>query len=255
MGSVYVYPGGRVDEADLSEDLALHCRGFTHSGLSERMKIGEKEAIGHYIAAIRESFEESGALLATEHDGSPILFEKESEQERYQTYRQLLNEEEISFEEIVGWEELCLRFNQLIYVAHWVTPEMEGRRYDTRFFLAEAPSSQILKHDDWETIDSLWITPEEAIKKQAEGSLPLAPPTLFTLNQLTSFSNIEEAFTCFAEKEVNAVHPDIDFDDDRLILRLPGDPSHPDGPEENWEGPTQIALVEGVWHLSGEKEG
>ena len=254
MANAYVYPGGKLDEADSSDALSYHCRGYLPQALAERLGVDESEALGLHVAALRELFEEAGALYATESNGDEIDFDDESEQERYETYREMLQEGEVDFERIVEWEDLCLRVDALTYFAHWITPDIEPRRYDTRFFLARSPGSQELVHCDRETTDSVWMTPAAAIEAYDGEAFQLAPPTLHTLIQLATFDTIDEVVAHFSEAPIPRVLPKPTSEGSDFILLLPGDADYPVDEATNGqgelipvEGPTRIVLSGGRW--------
>ena len=255
MANAYVYPGGKLEEGDLSEALSYHCRGFLPQAIGSRLGIEEGEALGLHIAALRELFEEAGALFATESNGEDIRFDQPSESERYETYRAMLHEGEVDFEQIVGWEDLCLRIDVLTYFAHWITPENEPRRYDTRFFLARSPGNQELIHDAIETTDSIWLSPRAAIAAFERGEIQLAPPTLHTLTQLSIFSSIDAVISHFSEAQVPCVLPYVKSEGEDFILLLPGDVEYPEPAPVPVEGPSRVTLTGGRWWVPGPESG
>lgn len=246
MANAYVFPGGRMDEEDKDAGVALHCRGYLPQDLAARLGTDETDAVGLHIAAFRELFEEAGALLATESDGSTIDLDSPSEEERYDTYREMLQEEEVSFTQIVEWEDLSLRVDELVYFAHWITPEIEKHRYDTRFFLARAPEKQVLVHDDKETTASSWMAPADAIARAQQGEFLLAPPTLHILTDLASYESIDGALAHYRTADIPAVHPHAVLDGGVTLL-LPGDPEYPGEAPVPVPGPTRVVLEDGRW--------
>lgn len=252
MANAFVYPGGRLDEADCDERLALHCRGYVPSALAERLGVDDESlAVGLYIAAVRELFEEAGAFLVTESNGERVDFADSTERERYETYRAMLHEGEVDFAQIIEWEDLCLRVDELVYYAHWVTPEIEPRRYDTRFFLARAPDAQELVHDEHETTASAWLSPADALAAYDAGEFQLAPPTLHTLRDLATFESIDELFAFYAEAAIPTVLPRPKAVNGDFILLLPGDPDYPDPDVAPVRGATRVVMKEGRWWARG----
>ena len=246
MANRFVFPGGRMDEEDKDASIALHCRGYVPHELAEKMGTDEEEAVGLHVAGFRELFEEAGALLATESNGDPIDFTAPDELDRYDTYRVTLQEEEVSFNQIIEWEDLTLRMDQLLYFAHWITPPVEKHRYDTRFFLAKAPAHQTLVHDEVETTDSCWMTPKEAVDGYAAGDLQLAPPTLHILLNMAAHKTADEVFAHYTDREVPAIEPQPNLEGGTIALILPGDPEYK-GDETPVEGPTRIVMQDGKW--------
>ena len=250
MANTFVFPGGRMDAADRSETLEYQCRGFVRQELADRLGLELEDAIAYYITAFRELFEEAGALLATESNGEPIDFANPAEAERYDTYRVMLQDDEVNFDQVVGWEDLHLRMDSLTYFAHWITPEIENHRYDTRFFLANAPTDQHLAHDDKETTASCWMSPIEALARYEGGEFLLAPPTLHTLDRLATFDSIESVTEHYQKADIPQVQPEPVFEDGGLALLFPGDPDYPREAPIPIDGATRISLTDGKWVLA-----
>ena len=182
MAGAYVFPGGRVDEAD-------------------RANAADEEA-AYRNAGARELLEEANVRISPD---------------------------------------------ALHLIAHWVTPEIEIRRYDTRFFVAVMPEGQEARHDAGETTAFEWLTPSEAIARSRSGSIQLPPPTWTTLRQLERFHSIDEVFGWARTKAVPCVMPGFYKDETQTLLTLPGDPLYPTIP--GWEVPeeTRFVLEEGTW--------
>ena len=135
----------------------------------------------------------------------------------------------------------------LVPFAHWVTPEIETRRYDTRFFLVEMPPGQEARHDQDETTDLRWLSPRDAIASCLAHEIMLPPPTWTTLKQFARFSSLEEALSWAQSRRIVRVQPAFFRDDERTMLTLPGDPTYP--AIDGWEVPedTRFLLREGRW--------
>jgi 8-oxo-dGTP pyrophosphatase MutT (NUDIX family) len=147
-------------------------------------------------------------------------------------------------------EEAAVRVNpaDLILFAHWVTPEIETRRYDTRFFLASMPPGQEPRHDASETTEFAWLTPHEAIERCLGGDILLPPPTWTTLKRLKRHGTLEELFAwARSVVMIPAVQPRLSKNEGQTLLMLPGDPTYP--PIEGWEVPedTRFVLRDGRW--------
>jgi 8-oxo-dGTP pyrophosphatase MutT (NUDIX family) len=140
---------------------------------------------------------------------------------------------------------VSLDVDDLIPFAHWVTPEIEIRRYDTRFFLDRMPEGQIARHDEGEMTALAWLTPNDAIARCRAGDIMLPPPTWTTLKQLSRCASIEAAIAWASTKPIVCVQPGFIKDEVRAMLTLPGDPLHPTIP--GWEIPedTRFVLEEG----------
>ena len=130
--------------------------------------------------------------------------------------------------------------------AHWVTPEIEIRRYDTRFFLARMPAGQDPRHDDGEMTALEWLSPKAAIAKFVRREMLLPPPTWTTIRQLEKLPSIDEVFTWACQRTLVRVMPGFIKTDAVTMLTLPGDPLFPTIP--GWEVPeeTRFVLEEGA---------
>lgn len=127
----------------------------------------------------------------------------------------------------------------LLPFAHWVTPEIEIRRYDTWFFVAVLPSEQQAAHDGLENTESLWVDPADAIGMAVRGELALPPPTWMTLRQLTSFSHVDDVLAWARGVEILRIQPGFEERNGVKVLTVPGEP------------PTRFVLMEGRWVMSG----
>ena len=140
---------------------------------------------------------------------------------------------------------VTVALDDLIPIAHWVTPEVETRRYDTRFFLARMPDNQVARHDDGETTELVWLTPELALEQSRTSQIMLPPPTWTTVKRLASHRSVDQALAWARATTIVRVQPGFIRDGDRTILTLPGDPLHP--PLPGWDVPedTRFVLEEG----------
>ena len=237
MGGAHVFPGGRVDAADHLDHIDTTIDGMT--GAAARMPdVPVDVAIAHYVAALRELFEEAGVLLAHPLTAASV--------ERLAVDRRDLLAGTTTFADIIRNEGLRLALDELAYFAHWVTPEIETRRFDTRFFIARAPEGQTPVHDDGETSHSEWLAPAAAIEQSRSGSISLPPPTWTTLSMLSKFDSIDEVLSWARRKAIPRVQPRFERRGDQTLLFYPGDPMYP--PVEGFEAPdTRFVLENRRW--------
>jgi 8-oxo-dGTP pyrophosphatase MutT (NUDIX family) len=221
-GGMHVFPGGSVDLADAGSELAW--AGPGPAEWAQQMGCAEPLARALVCAAVRETFEESGVLLAGPpgEQGEQAGLLGDVSTDEWEAERAALEAREQSLSELLVRRGLVLRSDLLRYVAHWITPEVEPKRFDTRFFLAELPAGQIARHVGGEADERVWIRPQDAIDQ----GLRLMPPTLAVLTDLARFGDVASALA--APREVSTVLPKLVVgDDDQVAFLLPGDDGYP----------------------------
>lgn len=222
-GGLYVFPGGVVDQADGSSDVAELCNGLTDAEACRQLGLAHG-GLAFWVAAIRECFEEAGVLLATDADGKTVVFDDSSE-ERFSNHQKAVHDREVRLVEVCQAESLRLETDTIEYVAHWITPRVESRRFDTRFFVTRTPAGQHALHDDVELVDSTWIAPVDALRRHHDGELLMLPPTVAALEFLASHQDVSKAMAAArAIEHPPAIQPVALMDDGKLVgLLLPGD--------------------------------
>jgi 8-oxo-dGTP pyrophosphatase MutT (NUDIX family) len=215
---MYVFPGGRVDEADGTPAVEAFCTGLDDGAASKALGV-DHGGLAYWVAAVRECFEEAGVLLARRGDGGPVVTE-DSE-------RRAVHAGELTMAELCRRHDLVLDLSAMRYVAHWVTPVGESRRFDTRFFLAAAPPGQDGAHDDAELVDSRWVRPADAIAQCEAGDLLMLPPTIANLRTLAECENVASALAAAdAAGPPPRIQPWLRRDATGKVIgiALPGDP-------------------------------
>lgn len=245
MAERWVFPGGRIEASDRAPELAEFVDDFDND---------EGLPLALYIAALRETFEEAGLLFARRCDqDSTIAFDDCGP---FAKLRAAVDAGEVSMLELCRREDLRLRVEALHFFAHWITPEFESRRYDTRFFAAVAPDCQVPCHDDHELTHSAWWTPREAIEKYRNEQILLAPPTLCVLEELSNFASPDAFLADLPTRQAPPTilpHP-TGTDGGEVLLLLPGDPEYPhDDPAlaaatPISAGKTRILRRDGQWY-------
>lgn len=228
VGGAYVFPGGAVDPPDRGDALERWCRGRTDAEASTRLGI-DAGGLAFWVAAIRESFEESGYLLAYDADGDLVSLADPEVAARFVDHRRAVDRGERSLVSICEEEGLALAVDTMWYFGHWITPEGAPRRYDTRFFLAAAPPAQTPVHDDREVIENLWIRPVDALARHEARELAMLPPTIASIRALARSATAGEALAAAAEVvDVPTVQPRVVVDDGGVRIVMPGDPEWDD---------------------------
>ena len=208
FGSIFVFPGGKLDPEDSSHELYVYCKGMTDSKASRKLGI-ERDGLAYWIACIRECFEEVGILLAKKRNGDDLNLDG-ADKSKYKKYRDMLLNNEIDLYKICSLEDLILMPQQIAPFSHWITPEIETRRFDTRFFIAYLPNNQTGEHDGSELIESVWISPKKALEKSQSGEMPMIMPTIKNLEQCIQFttgSDLLENQRGLSNEDIPAILP------------------------------------------------
>lgn len=230
VGGAYVFPGGAVDLADRHDDLGAYCEGRTDVEASRRLDMS-RGGLAFWVAAIRESFEEAGVLLAYDRHGSVVDLDDVAAANRWREHRQAVDSGLRRLVEVCQAEQLRLAVDGMHYFGHWITPEGAPRRYDTRFFLAAAPPNQTPLHDDREVIANTWIRPAEGLERAAAGELMMLPPTTASLRAISRFETTAEALAAATEiRHVPRILPRVVSYAGGMRIALPGDPGYDEGP-------------------------
>src|SRR3954452_9295914 len=159
VGGAYVFPGGAVDADDRGEVLAQRCPTHTDAAASALLGLSGG-GLGFWVAAVRETFEEAGVLLARSEITNALV---DPSGPKLASARDELNAGTLTFGSFVLDQGLVLDDGALHVFSHWITPVGMPRRYDTWFFVAEAPEGHAYAHDDGETVASIWIRPLDAL--------------------------------------------------------------------------------------------
>ena len=200
----WVFPGGLVDAGD--RGVQGCCRGLDDAAASARLGVAEG-GLAFYVAAVRECFEESGLLFACDASGS-IVCPDEALAARLAPWRRALHAGERTIGDFCAEFGLSFALDRLIYFSHWITPLSRPKRFDTRFFLAAAPSGQMAAHDGAELVEQLWLTSAEALHESA--ALRLLTPTQKTLELIGRFGNVEALLEwARARPEVRVTEPRV----------------------------------------------
>ena len=228
---MFVFPGGKVDELDGIAEIGEICDGLTDAEASNLLGI-PTGGLAYWVAAVRECFEEAGVLLARHSGtGEVIRFDDDAVAAQFQAERENIHDGSVALLELCKRENLHITTDEIHYVSHWITPKGERRRFDTRFFVARAPAAQDPLHDDGETIESMWIRPEEAIRRWKEGDLMLMPPTAANIEFLLPHRSANEVLTAAAKVGVpTTILPKLKVDSDGRVtgILMPGQPGYDD---------------------------
>lgn len=212
---MYVFPGGNVDPND--SDASITWIGPSAAEWADRFACSESTARALVCAAVRETFEEAGVLLAGVDADSVVA---DISGDDWQADREALEHGTLSLAEFLQRRSLVLRTDLLGPWGHWITPESEPRRFDTRFFVAMMPDGQRVGQLPSEADRAAWMPLQQALAAVDSGTAAMFPPTQFTCRELAGFGAASEALTHAASREIVTVRPRIVSDGTRTYAEL-----------------------------------
>lgn len=192
----WVFPGGRVDAADSGPALYERTRGLPSEPVPE---------VAYWTAALRELFEETGVLLARRAAGEWI--DDAASNRRVAAQRQALMDGSATLLDVLEALDATLDAGGTVYAAHWITPVVEARRYDTHFFAMALPDGRVVKPDVREMTEAAWLTPVTALARFEQGTLPMVFPTVKTLESLRGLGTVEHALDALRHRSVWPILP------------------------------------------------
>lgn len=216
-GGAYAYPGGGVDPRD--DDLRIGWAGPTRAWWANRLGVDETSAQAIVCAAVRETYEEAGVLLA---GPTPQTVVKDTTGADWEADRASLVARDLSFAEFLDRRGLVLRSDLLGAWTRWITPEFEPRRYDTWFFVAALPEGQRTRNASTEADRTVWISPARAAASYDKGELLMMPPTVATLRQLIPYATAAEALRAAPGRDLTPVLAGARLENGEVVLSWPG---------------------------------
>jgi 8-oxo-dGTP pyrophosphatase MutT (NUDIX family) len=193
VAGAWVFPGGRLDPDD--HDPCWDAHGRCAVAARRQLSLRQGSGLAYWVAAVRESFEEAGVLLAHRR-GQPHA--PPADPDTLDIWREALNRGALSFADLCRREGLVLDLDQLAYVNHWITPANLPIRYDTRFFIARLPDGQDADHRHFEAVDTRWICPDDALRRCEAGDFKLILPTLVSLQAMRGQPDSERIIRALA---------------------------------------------------------
>jgi 8-oxo-dGTP pyrophosphatase MutT (NUDIX family) len=242
LGGVHVFPGGKLDDAD--GEIAAHFFDQPLPHLLQSLQqadLDAKTAAALYVTALRETLEECGLLLC---DGvAPEVLLRA---------RALLSTGQ-GFIGVLQQLGLPLQTRHLAPWSRWITPRvasMTHKRFDTRFFVAQAPQGQEALHDDHEATETVWLSPAQALRQYWDSQIEMAPPQILTLSQLTHFDSVAAILAAARSRPPALIEPAPHDHEGQRVICYPGDPRHPVA-ERAWSGPTRVTFRNGRFEPDG----
>jgi 8-oxo-dGTP pyrophosphatase MutT (NUDIX family) len=215
-GGFCVFPGGGVDPRDFEQEIGWV--GPSAEQWAELLRTTPEHARALVCAAVRETFEESGVLLAGPTEDSVV---DDTTGDDWEDDRQRLEARDLSFTDFLRARGLRLRTDLLRYWGTWVTPVFEPKRYDTRFFVAALPEGQVTRDVSTESDHVVWLPVREVIHAVDGGSIAMLPPTYATCLEVYDHRTTEEALAAAETKDRTPILPEMQVDDDGGYLHLP----------------------------------
>ncbi len=233
---MYAFPGGSVDPRDAEHEVGWAggspqwwagrlglSTGTPEPAGARGTAAGEGTARAIVCAAVRETFEESGVLLA---GPDPHTVVGDVSGDDWEVARQALVAHEVGFADLLYRWRLLVRTDLLAPWARWITPAFEPRRYDTYFFLAAMPELQRTRDVGGEADRTVWVRPADALAQHEAGELGMLPPTAITLRELSGYDDVAGALAAAGTRQLEPIEPRAVFDGDRAYVVLPGEPGY-----------------------------
>jgi 8-oxo-dGTP pyrophosphatase MutT (NUDIX family) len=216
-GGMTAYPGGGVDPRDGDTEIAW--AGPPPAQWAAAFGCDERTARELVCAAVRETFEEAGVLLAGDPQGGQVVPDVSGDD--WEDQRQALLTRELSMAELLTGRGLALRSDLLRPFAHWITPPVEPRRYDTKFFAAALPVGQEARHISGEADEASWLRPAAALAEMSAGARPMLPPTIHTLGQLEPYPDVAAVLAGAPPEPLHPISPTFADEPDGKWAVLP----------------------------------
>lgn len=249
LADAYVFPGGKVDAADAHEALLARLRLATGRRLEDlpaccgEPQLAAGAAAALLVAALRETFEETGVLFAVPYSPADATAPRAD----VLVQARALLRERCGFGDLLERLELALDAAEVEPWTRWVTPVVPSlmrKRFDTRFFVGRLPGGQDALHDGLETCDGEWIAPRDALRRYWDGKIVMAAPQIMTLAHISRFADVGAVLAEARRRPPPIVRPEpLDVEGERFLL-YPGDPAHSE-PRRAMPGPTRMRLREG----------
>lgn len=251
MAGQHVFPGGKVEGADQQPVDSGWFVGADRAALHWPDLLPD-QAVAYHVAAARELFEEAGVLLARGTTGGLVSLADAADAARFTVHRRAVLAGTLTLDALMARETLRLALDTLLPWAHWVTPPVTTRRFDTRFFVARLPPDQTPVHDEAETTDGEWTSAAGALDNARRGNIVLPPPTWMTLRELEAFRSVDEILASAPARDKQRREPLLAEQDGSRMMIMPGDPEY--GVDTSVSAPplyeTRFVWRDGQWRAT-----
>jgi 8-oxo-dGTP pyrophosphatase MutT (NUDIX family) len=255
MGGAYVFPGGGVDVTDRDEVDIAWCDGL--DAVRCRLEpLPPVDCVAHHVAAARELFEEAGVLLARDQSGRPLSLANPADHDRFLRHRHEVHAGRRTLRDVLVAERVRLALDELIAFAHWVTPPLDTRRFDTWFFVAVLPPGQAPVLDEIEHTDGRWMRPSDAVRRARHGEIVLPIPTWSVLRELEGREAVVDIVRLARQTRIVRREPKLVQANGSRLFVLPGDPLYPESGEEPVRFETRFVWDGEQWRaVAGDGQG
>lgn len=236
MAGMWVFPGGSLHPSDMSAaalellDVGAVTRRASMVDLHGK-PLAAPQVCGLVFAACRETFEETGVLLARHGDGSPP---SAALLERVQPLRAASNDNAAVFVHLLRDNGLRPDLDSVAYWAHWITPSSAPKRFDTRFFIVRAPQAHLASADTGETVESVWMTPHDLLQAAQRKEMPISHPTQCNLHDLQTalirHGSLDALLAGEATRKVMPILPKMFREESRMTVVMPWDADYESSP-------------------------
>lgn len=231
LGGVHVFPGGKLDTADvLIDPLTLDRGPLTCRDALCEPSLEAGMAVGLHVAALRETFEECGLLLGQTQGAAHVPAMRE------------LTAAGMPFAAALQTRGLSIATACVLPWSRWVTPRVPSvtnKRFDTRFFVAAAPGGQMVEHCAYEATEAVWLSPRVGLERYWAGEIDLAPPQIMSLSELARLPDVAQVLATARGRPPALIEPEPFDEEGRRVICYPGDPRHSLAVRV-WPGPTRL---------------
>lgn len=200
LGGHYAYPGGKVDASDAAPESLARTIGLSLEAAEQLFPgVDGLPALAYWVSALRELFEETGILMASDEAGHPLDLGDPDQASRVERCRKALMGGEQSLARLLAGEGWLFDLRPLRYLCHFMTPRSSPIRFTARFFLSPLPQGQEPRLFHEETSEGLWLGPADGYRRYRAGEMAMAEPGEYGLGYLAQFDSYDAVWANHAD--------------------------------------------------------